>query len=361
MNDFGIVDKKDLDRINKMNEKYNQEKEKELEEANKELEKIEPKYKPNNNGDLFNLFGQEDVKEESIVQKLESNDWTNFSNDKLVHLVGKVAKDYTGVKIPVEHNNAVFRDFLETVKNKERLFHAMQTETLLQAFGRKLLYDHLKRSTILKTLDLCHDSFSIFHTADQSPGIETGFIDNINLARNKKELLVRTIPKELAMNTDLAESLHIESNKLILMDYLFAFNYIFHNDSRYMEGTVVTKFDTYYKPFVTEMVNRTKNKDNVIWLINKFSNMLGNVIAWDDERCDKCKGKFEGFSQDDIPNIKVMKRILHETAILIQENTRDKSEKEKGLNIASLPNGAYLVTILKKYDSLYNSMLFENI
>lgn len=338
MNDeFDIMSKKDLEDINKLNDKYKQ------------------KSEPSNGSGLFELFGQEDVKKESIVQKLESNNWTKFSNEKLVHLINLKEDQYKPTKIPVEHNNAIFRDFIEMVKKKERSFlNGMQTETLLQLFGRKILYGHLKDATILDTLKLCQHSFAIFRTADQSPGISIEFLDIINVARSKKNLLIRTVPQELAINTNVAEALHIESSKLILMDYLFAFDYIFHKDSRYLEERTVINFDAYYKPFITELENRIKNKDNVIWLVNKFPNMLLNTIAWDDQ-CDKCKGKFEGFSLDDMPNIKVMKSTLHDVAILIKENINS------GLNISALPNGPYLLTVLKKYDNRYNSPLFEDL
>lgn len=336
MSEFDIVDKEDIAGRNIKNEQNKQ------------------KNEPSNGQGIFELFGQDDTKGKSIVDILESNDWTKFSNEELIHLIPLTKDGYSQVKIPVEHNNAIFKNFLDTIKINESLLNGMQAEALLQQFGRKVLYDHCKRSTLINTLLVCRNTSVDFHTVNQCPGIDVNFLDSINYARNKKDLLIRTVPKEYAMNINISDLLRVETNKLVLVDYLFAFDYIFHNDSRYKEKRTASSFDLYYKSSVTELLKRINNMDNIIWLINKFPSMLANTIAWNKEEqceCNKIIKRFEAFSSDDMPNIKTMKNTLHDAALLIQENI-----KNRGLIV-----DAYTITILQLYDNRHNTSIFKGL
>lgn len=294
----------------------------------------------------FKLFGTEDTKEESILHKLESNDWTKFLNEELVHLIDKTRDDYVRIKIPVQHNNAIFRSFLQNIKENEgALLNGMQTEALLQWFGRKILYGHLKQSTLSETLLTSRDVAAHFHTVNLAPGIDCEFLDTINLARSKIDLIVRLIPMEGAFNFSLSDLLNMDPNKLILIDYLFAFDYIFYKDHRYTEKAIVSNFDTYYKQFVRDLIKRIYSKNNIIWLVNKFPVMLANTEAWDNST-----GKFDKYSKDDIPNIKIMKNTLHRSAIVIKDNIKNRS----------LVVDPYIIFILKAYTDLYNSTFFRD-
>ncbi len=275
-------------------------------------------------------------------------------NEELVRLIPLKTDEYTQVKIPVEHNNAIFKSFLDNIKINESLLNTMQAEALLQNFGRKIFYSYCKRSTLVDTLLTCYNISQDFHTVNQCPGIDVNFLDSINYARNKKDLSVRTIPKEFAINANLSDLFRVEVNKLVLVDYLFAFDYIFHNDSRYKEGRTASSFDQYYKSSVTELLKRINNMDNIVWLVNKFPNMLGNTIAWNKE--DRCKcgeiiKRFEAFSSDDMPNIKTMKNTLHDAALLIRDNIKDR-----GLTL-----DAYTTIILQLYDTTFNISIFKGL
>lgn len=256
---------------------------------------------------------------ENIVDKMNSNYWTEFKDKNIRDVILREQEEYSRSRIPVEHNNAIFKRFLKQIKIRENPeLNSQQCEALLDSFGMKLVYEEFDSSGLYESLKLCSRIVEYFHTKDKCPGIDISFLGTINIGRDNGNIIVRLLPRESGKEYDIADLLHIDSNGIVLMNYLFAFEYIFHNDIRFQDSDIRVTFDNYYLPFVNQLKDKINGVDNNNWVINKFPIIFAEVIAYDNSG-----GKFDFISADDLPNMGAMKKVLKDTAAFINKKIVD--------------------------------------
>lgn len=270
----------------------------------------------------------------SIKDKLSANEWTTFRNDNLGKVIAMGYEEYTYTQMPSPHNNSVIKLCGKVIKDNEEDLDSQQCEALLDSFGMKIVYDLIKRSGLYETLNLCDNIAAYFHTYEKCFGIDVAFLDEINISRDRGKLVIKTMPRRSAMEFDLADLLHVYSNRMTLINIIFAYDYIFHKDDRYEGKRIVALFDQYYKPFVKRFKDKVYSTDNALWVINKFPKMLMDVIAWDATDVHDVSG-------EDVPNVEVRRQILDETVMYIRKYIP---------KLTNVPDNAYIQHMLLKYD-----------